>query len=98
MFSKFRNAGQTCVASNRILVQDGIYDKFMDTVVKYVSKEMRCGDGFIPTTTVGPLINKKGLHKVITYKSNFVSFLQISDCLYRFKNMLKTVSIKVRKL
>ena len=64
VFSKFRNAGQTCVASNRILVQDGIYDKFLDTVIKYVSKEMRCGDGFNPTSTVGPLINKKGLQKV----------------------------------
>jgi succinate-semialdehyde dehydrogenase/glutarate-semialdehyde dehydrogenase len=62
--SKFRNAGQTCISSNRILVQDAVYDKFLDMVVNYVTKEMRCGDGFHTTSTVGPLINSAGLDKV----------------------------------
>ncbi len=71
--SKFRNAGQTCISSNRILVQDGIYDKFLETVVSHVTKNARCGDGFLASTTVGPLINKKGLDKVHDHVSDCIA-------------------------
>lgn len=71
--SKFRNAGQTCISSNRILVQDGIYDRFLEKVVNYVKNEMRCGDGFHPSSTVGPLINRKGLEKVQSHVDDCIS-------------------------
>jgi succinate-semialdehyde dehydrogenase/glutarate-semialdehyde dehydrogenase len=40
MASKFRNSGQTCVCANRILVQDGIYDRFADRLLGEVSKSV----------------------------------------------------------
>lgn len=61
--SKFRNAGQACIASNRILVQEGVYDKFAEMVASAV-KNMKCGDGFHVDSTIGPLINQQGLTKV----------------------------------
>jgi succinate-semialdehyde dehydrogenase/glutarate-semialdehyde dehydrogenase len=63
MLAKFRNAGQVCIASNRILVQEGIYDKFANKLTEAVSK-LQVGHGFDPASTVGPLINEKGLQKV----------------------------------
>ena len=54
---KYRNAGQTCVAANRILVQDGVYDAFIEKFLAAVS-ELKLGDGCSEGTTVGPLIHK----------------------------------------
>ena len=45
MASKFRNMGQTCVTSNRILVQEGIYDKFLAKLKETVEKSLVLGDG-----------------------------------------------------
>lgn len=50
--TKFRNAGQACIASNRILVQEKIYDEFTDLLVKKVSR-MKCGNGMHRDVTVG---------------------------------------------
>ncbi|HXG28915.1 MAG TPA: NAD-dependent succinate-semialdehyde dehydrogenase [Nevskiales bacterium] len=61
--SKFRNAGQTCVCANRILVQDGIYDAFADRLVAAVEK-MTVGDGRTPGISIGPLINRQAVAKV----------------------------------
>ncbi|WP_068310418.1 NAD-dependent succinate-semialdehyde dehydrogenase [Polycladidibacter hongkongensis] len=61
--SKFRNAGQTCVCSNRIYVQEGIYDAFAEKMLKAV-KQLNTGDGFAPATTIGPLISEAALGKV----------------------------------
>src|SRR5436309_5472833 len=55
MASKFRNAGQTCVSANRILVQEGIYDEFAAKLTKKVSG-LVVGDGLDVKVTVGPLI------------------------------------------
>lgn len=63
MMSKFRNAGQTCVCANRILVQDGIYDAFAAKLLSAVSK-LKVGDGFSDGTTIGPLINDAAVAKV----------------------------------
>jgi succinate-semialdehyde dehydrogenase/glutarate-semialdehyde dehydrogenase len=63
MFAKFRNAGQVCIASNRILVQEGVYEKFATKLTEAVSR-LQVGNGFDPSNTVGPLINQKGLAKV----------------------------------
>jgi succinate-semialdehyde dehydrogenase/glutarate-semialdehyde dehydrogenase len=61
--SKYRNAGQTCVCANRILVQDGIYDRFVERLSEAVST-MRVGNGFGEGTIIGPLIDEKAVAKV----------------------------------
>ena len=61
--SKYRNAGQTCVCANRVYVQEGIKDKFLDVFVKKVA-ELNVGNGMDEGVDIGPLINKKALEKV----------------------------------
>jgi succinate-semialdehyde dehydrogenase/glutarate-semialdehyde dehydrogenase len=63
MASKFRNAGQTCVCANRVLVQDGVYDAFVEKVRAKVAA-LVIGDGAAPGTTIGPLINAAAVDKV----------------------------------
>lgn len=63
MASKFRNAGQTCVCANRILVHDSIYEKFTQALISAVS-ELKVGDGLEDGVTIGPLINKAAVEKV----------------------------------
>jgi succinate-semialdehyde dehydrogenase/glutarate-semialdehyde dehydrogenase len=63
MASKFRNAGQTCVCANRLLVQDGIYDAFADMLAKAVAA-LKVGDGFEDGVDIGPLIDEAGREKV----------------------------------
>lgn len=63
MASKYRNAGQTCVCANRILVQAGIYDRFAKALAEAVAK-LRVGPGSKPETTIGPLINSEAIEKV----------------------------------
>ena len=59
---KYRNNGQTCVCANRIYVQSGIHDAFVERLAEAVGR-MRVGDGF-DGADLGPLINEKGLEKV----------------------------------
>jgi succinate-semialdehyde dehydrogenase/glutarate-semialdehyde dehydrogenase len=63
MQSKYRNAGQTCVCANRLLVQDSIYDAFAEKLTAAVA-ELRVGDGMGEETTQGPLINEEAVEKV----------------------------------
>ncbi|WP_434623739.1 NAD-dependent succinate-semialdehyde dehydrogenase [Pseudomonas sp. Z1-29] len=63
MLSKFRNAGQTCVCANRILVQDGIYERFAQRLVEEVGK-LKVGDGLEAEVNIGPLINAAAVSKV----------------------------------
>jgi len=63
MASKYRNAGQTCVCANRILVQSGIYDRFAAALVDAV-KKLAVGPGMAPGTTLGPLITSEAVAKV----------------------------------
>ena len=56
LLSKFRNNGQTCVCANRIYVQAGIHDAFVERLARAVS-EMPVGDGFEQGVLLGPLIN-----------------------------------------
>jgi acyl-CoA reductase-like NAD-dependent aldehyde dehydrogenase len=58
VFSRFAHQGQVCMCSNRILVQRGVYNKFLDRFVDQVSK-LRVGDPRDPTTDLGPLINQR---------------------------------------
>jgi succinate-semialdehyde dehydrogenase/glutarate-semialdehyde dehydrogenase len=61
--SKYRNAGQTCVCANRILVQDGVHDAFAEKLAAAVGK-LGVGNGMEEGVTVGPLIEPKALDKV----------------------------------
>ena len=63
MASKYRNAGQTCVCANRILVQDGVYDEFAEKMAAAVG-ELKVGDGFAEGVTQGPLIDVAAVEKV----------------------------------
>ncbi|KXX70531.1 NAD-dependent succinate-semialdehyde dehydrogenase [Flammeovirga sp. SJP92] len=61
--SKYRNAGQTCVCANRIYVQDGIYEAFVDKFTKQV-RLLKVGNGLDEGVEIGPLINSKAVSKV----------------------------------
>jgi succinate-semialdehyde dehydrogenase / glutarate-semialdehyde dehydrogenase len=63
MASKYRNAGQTCVCANRIYVQEGVYDEF---VQKFAAKVqgLKVGNGFEDGVTQGPLIEDAAVQKV----------------------------------
>ena len=63
LISKYRNAGQTCVCTNRFLVQDEVYDTFTQKLVAAVSA-MQVGDGLVDGTQIGPLINQAAIDKV----------------------------------
>lgn len=63
VIAKFRNAGQTCVAANRILVQDGIYERFRDALARAI-KALRVGPGLQPGVEIGPLIDRRAFDKV----------------------------------
>ncbi len=63
MASKYRNNGQTCVCANRILVQEGVYDKFADKLSAAVAK-LNVGNGVGEGVTTGPLINGAAVKKV----------------------------------
>ncbi|HTN66603.1 MAG TPA: NAD-dependent succinate-semialdehyde dehydrogenase [Burkholderiaceae bacterium] len=61
--SKYRNAGQTCVCSNRFLVQDGIYDTFATKLAAAVAA-LKVGNGMDAGVTQGPLIDEPAIAKV----------------------------------
>lgn len=61
--SKYRNAGQTCVCANRILVQAGVHDAFAEKLAAAV-RAFRVGDGLSEGTQIGPLINPAAADKV----------------------------------
>jgi succinate-semialdehyde dehydrogenase/glutarate-semialdehyde dehydrogenase len=61
--SKFRNAGQTCVCANRVLVQDGIHDRFVAALAERV-RALAVGPGTEPGVAIGPLIGDAALAKV----------------------------------
>jgi succinate-semialdehyde dehydrogenase/glutarate-semialdehyde dehydrogenase len=63
MASKYRNAGQTCVCANRLLVQDGIYDAFAAKLAEAVAA-LKVGNGAEDGVSTGPLINSKAVDKV----------------------------------
>ncbi|CAN5265884.1 NAD-dependent succinate-semialdehyde dehydrogenase [soil metagenome] len=61
--SKYRNAGQTCVCANRLYVQAGVYDAFIDKLAAKVAT-LKVGNGFEAGVTVGPLIEEAAIVKV----------------------------------
>jgi succinate-semialdehyde dehydrogenase/glutarate-semialdehyde dehydrogenase len=63
MASKYRNAGQTCVCDNRLYVQDGVYDAFVQKLAVKV-KALKVGNGFEEGVLQGPLIEDAAVDKV----------------------------------
>ena len=63
MICKFRNAGQTCVCANRILIQEGVYDEFAEKFAAAV-RGIKMGNGAEAGVTVGPLISTEAVEKV----------------------------------
>jgi len=63
MASKYRNAGQTCVCANRLLVQDAVYDEFADKLGERVAA-LKVGSGLEEGVVQGPLINEAAVAKV----------------------------------
>jgi succinate-semialdehyde dehydrogenase/glutarate-semialdehyde dehydrogenase len=61
--SKYRNAGQTCVCANRIYVQEGVYDQFVEKFSAKV-KGLKVGNGFEEGVVQGPLIEDAAVEKV----------------------------------
>jgi succinate-semialdehyde dehydrogenase/glutarate-semialdehyde dehydrogenase len=72
MLSKYRNAGQTCVCANRILVQDGVYDAFAAKLAAKV-KALKVGPGTEAGVTIGPLIDANAIAKVEEHVQDAVS-------------------------
>ena len=63
MISKYRNAGQTCVCTNRLYVHNDVYDQFVDKYVAAV-KALKVAPGLEEGSEIGPLINHKAADKV----------------------------------
>jgi len=69
---KFRNAGQTCVCANRILVQDGIYEQFAEKLAAAMA-DLKLGEGTADGVDVGPLINEKAANDVLEFIGDAVA-------------------------
>lgn len=61
--AKFRNAGQTCICANRILVDDAVYDAFLEKFER-AAKALKAGPGTDEGVNIGPLIDDKAVEKV----------------------------------
>ena len=72
MISKYRNAGQTCVCANRILVQEGIYDEFAEMLAEAVAN-LKMGDGTQEGVTVGPLITEQAANDVMAFVDDAIT-------------------------
>ena len=70
--SAFRNAGQTCVCANRIYVQSGIHDEFVEKFSEVVS-QLKVGNGADVNVDIGPLINRASLDKVVHHVEDALS-------------------------
>ena len=63
MISKYRNAGQTCVCANRLYVQDGVYDAFVEKLAAK-AKGIKVGNGFEAGVNQGPMIDDQAIAKI----------------------------------
>ncbi|WP_166365857.1 NADP-dependent succinate-semialdehyde dehydrogenase [Pseudomonas akapageensis] len=72
LISKYRNNGQTCVCANRLYIQDGVYDAFVEKLKAAVAK-LNIGNGLENGITTGPLIDAKAMAKVQEHIDDAVS-------------------------
>ena len=56
--SKFRNAGQVCVSPTRFLIQDGVYDQFLEGITE-IARNLKVGNGLDASSQMGPLANER---------------------------------------
>jgi succinate-semialdehyde dehydrogenase/glutarate-semialdehyde dehydrogenase len=63
IISKYRNAGQTCVCANRVYVQDGVYDEFVEKFTASV-RDLKVGRGDEAGVNIGPMISESAVAKV----------------------------------
>lgn len=71
--SKYRNAGQTCVCTNRFYVHAKVYDTFSQKLADAVSQRLRVGEGFEDAVTTGPLIDEAAIAKVQEHVADAIS-------------------------
>lgn len=64
MAAKFRNAGQTCICTNRFLVQSSVINAFCEKLAVAMNSELYVGDGTQKNINIGPLIDQDGVKKV----------------------------------
>src|SRR5271165_7130760 len=70
--SKYRNTGQTCVCTNRLLVQDSVYDAFAEKLVKAV-EQLKPAPGLQSGASQGPLIDNAAVEKVESHIKDALS-------------------------
>jgi aldehyde dehydrogenase (NAD+) len=66
LWGGFGTAGQRCTAASRVVVHERVHDRFVEMLVKRAER-LRLGDGLDKKTDVGPLINERGMNKVLEY-------------------------------
>lgn len=66
LFGIFAGSGQVCSAGSRILVEESIYDQFVQRFVER-AKQIQVGPGDDPATEMGPLVSQEHLEKVLSY-------------------------------
>jgi succinate-semialdehyde dehydrogenase / glutarate-semialdehyde dehydrogenase len=71
IIAKFRNTGQSCIAANRIYVQAGIYDRFVDAFVAR-AKSLKMGNGLEAGVDIGPMVNQAGLDQALAHVEDAV--------------------------
>jgi succinate-semialdehyde dehydrogenase/glutarate-semialdehyde dehydrogenase len=72
MAAKFRNGGQTCVCPNRVYLQAGVHDRFVDLLATRVAA-LRVGPATAPDSQVGPMINERAVEKIARHVEDAVS-------------------------
>ena len=72
MICKFRNAGQTCVCANRILIQENVYDEFTEKLMA-AAADLKMGNGAEDGVTIGPLINEGAANDVLEFIDDAVA-------------------------
>jgi len=70
--SKFRNCGQVCIATNRVLADEKVLDQYVDALKDAVS-DLKFGDGFLEDVSLGPIIDKAGFLKIKEHVEDAVS-------------------------
>ena len=69
LMTKFRNTGQSCIASNRIYVERSVYEDFLERFVAR-TKQMKVGYGLDEDTDIGPVVNEDGLNNALAHIEN----------------------------
>ncbi|MDD2610222.1 MAG: NAD-dependent succinate-semialdehyde dehydrogenase [Giesbergeria sp.] len=72
MAAKYRNTGQSCIAANRVLVQDGIYDQLVQRLAER-TQELKVGNGLDDGVQIGPMIDEAAVTKVEEHIANAVA-------------------------